>query len=313
VRPGDLAVRLASPNGAGELLGLLFDHLMETPLDRFVTADQVADRLRHALSSDRLAGLIREEITSLQASQPGACQRRGERVEAYVPAPAFSELDAILARPVVIDPRWVRAALGAPALRLVLRRVVEEAVTAVVAALRPGSGSGGLLGGLGPLGFPGSGALLGRLAAQIEAQLQRAAGALVEPILDRVIHQLTALASRPDTPQNLARALQHGLRLAMGIPTADLWDLGRALPAADLAALLPAVLVYNLGRTELRQDLEREARTFLQREGTRRLGSFLGEAARGAYRAEVLALGGPWLAEAMNSDRVCRWLAGDRE
>jgi hypothetical protein len=204
-------------------------------------------------------------------------------------------LRELTARPVRLDPTFLQGLVEQEAVRHLLRTVVEDSIHRFVQSFKT----------LGPAGGRG---LLGKFAAQVETQLQRAAALFVQSSMDQLLKLLARTLSTEDSARRLGRLNRAGFEALLKVESVDLLRAVHRLPLDDLLSLIPHVLLHNVQRAEIRRAILEEAAAVLAVEGTRTLAELLDEESGKAWRQTFVETGAPLLKEFMRSDQVTEWL-----
>lgn len=194
-----------------------------------------------------------------------------------------------------------------------LKSVIEETLSRFIETLRPGGSGGGVGGSVARSAFgfakrAAGGGVLGAIGEQVQQQTSRAARTFIDGSMNVMLERLVAIMSSPETARQLGRTKLTVYDEAMKTPTAKLTKQHEKLPLDDLLEVIPGIIALNLGRPEVREGILSEIRAALEVDGAETVRSLLGEDAA-PLRAEVVAVGGPLLADLAGAEPFLAWLA----
>jgi len=312
----DLKTRLSTPADAGALLGLAFDFALAQPVSTYVLPDKLLDHLDHALSEPRLVEWTERHLRPILERERARAKARGDRVRDWMTAELQTELRALAAKPVDLDPKMVERLVRQDSVRHMLRSVVQETLDRFVDTLRPGGQGGGLLGSVGRSAFGfasrASKGILGNISSQIESQLKSAVTGFVQSSMNMMLDRVVHIIRSPEMRRQLSRS---GVALydeVVKSKTTDIWEFVIArVDLDDLLEAIPGQLAHNLERPAIRDGLLAEVAAFLDIEGARPVSALLAPASMASLRADVIAIGAPLLGTLAQTPAFAAWEAGD--
>ena len=289
-----------------ELLGLLFDAVIDQPIGQLVDRDALRDEVLHGLAPERSARVAERHVLPALERFARALVGRAEVVRDLMSHAGEQRLTTM-----VRDERgprfaWLRGALDPADVRELIAPIVQQLLTQFVSKLPiPGLGGGGLGGLVGRLGRQ-----VGQLADVGRSML----GGMVRDFSQSATSEFrVALAARVESPEGkriLARmrdrALAHVLAARIDDVVCDLMQ----LPREEIARLVADVLAHGREQALVRAVLEVELDAQLETLAARTPRQLLVEADMlERTRAQVQRALDPVLRQLLDSDPFASWLA----
>ncbi len=307
---------MRDPAGAAALTGLIFDFVVEQPINRYVDGERLLGHLDRGLDE----ALVEEALkTHWQASMEREHERakaRGDTVKDWLTAEAQAELRSLAAKPVDLDRALLEKLVAQDTVQHMLQNIIKETLDRFVSSLKGsgGGGGGGVARGVGRAAFgfakkAAGGGILGAIGGQVEEQLRRGVRTFVDSSMNVMRERVVAILSSQETARMLGRNKLTAYEKAMETPTAKITKGSLKTPVEELAEIIPGVIVHNLQRPEIRQGILDEVVAWLEIEGEKSVREALGpEENVAALRAELVGLLTPMFGELMDYEPYLEWL-----
>lgn len=252
-----------------------WDQLLETPLTTLVDEPRIEASLDATLSADRVTDFVRPLVRQLLDALLEDARQDKQPLERYVDASARSKLHALLSRPGLVHPDWVRAVFRGAAAEAVLNDTLYRALRdfstlmpRLFLKLSP-------MGRLGKIG--GAGMIAGRIVEEleklIEPEIKNFLTGGTQKMLDRAADFAIARLDDPASTEfrrDLADfVLARSPAFHVAAVTEDILE-----EALDIAQ---SIAQSTMETEALRDDLRRRLKDQLERWGTKPLGEVLGE------------------------------------
>lgn len=255
--------RLRDPDDPvlAELAALVVSDLTSRPLRSLATAGWLASQLVAALEAAVRADRVREQVDRVLARALEQARGDDRSLRDRLPAEVVNGLVEVAGRPFSPEPELLERLVDQPAVRRLLRFVLEDTIRRVARNIGRVDDA---LGGLGQRAAR-RGRALGRsllgdvakvasdLARTVEKEVEGAFEARLRDLADeatrRAVQLLVQKLADPDDPETFAALRQSVLDVVLDTPVRDL--------AAEIDKLDPEELTQVIVRT-LRRGLERE-------------------------------------------------------
>ncbi len=326
--------RLRSPASAelGALVDLLIDAALARPIDGAIDAERVVAASIEVLEAERIARALGELVRPAWDRQRALVEKRGDRVEDWLPDEGRALLDELLADAQVPKGAWAKKIVDAGEVKELLAPVLQEtllafaqkiplvsAVGAVDEDSKAGKAAGKLFGlakGIaqnageraGKLADLGRG-VLGGIGGEMEKRVASAARDFTHGAFEPLEATFIARLRSDEGQAILLRMRQRAVRTILAAPAAELARDLDSLPAAKLDRLVAHAIAFGVRRPELAEMLRAEVSAFVAAQAGRSVGEALQiwglrELAVREARVELLAIA----ERAANDARAEAWL-----
>ena len=184
------------------LLDATWDHLLATPVQDLVEADAI-EALCDRLADPRLVTELTRPIAAAVAREAIDELRTDDRpLDRFVPIEARERIDAILARPGLVHPDWVRAIFRGAAVEALLNETLYRALTDFSTLIPRLMIRVSPMGRLGVMG--GAGAFAERLIRELEKALEPEVRSFLTDSTKRVLEHAAEFAiAKLDEPASI--------------------------------------------------------------------------------------------------------------
>ena len=241
----------------------LFDALCELRLSDFID-DQVLGALTDALAvSGRAADLVtgigapvRNAVLAKLGSEPWT-----GKVGDAIPSGVLELLVALLPQLPPLPRKEVERALGSPAVRTEVRRVLEDTVRELMSRISGGAKSLGVLGWGARAATAAGKGIFGALGADVESRI----GDAVEFGVGLAQKRLVDLVSSPETARRVGKELATLLPKLADVPDRMVVESVRKMPHPLIDGLVASTLAHNAGRPVIRALVVEEGGKLVER------------------------------------------------
>jgi hypothetical protein len=203
-------------------------------------------------------------------------------------------LAALLAQPVVISRALIDQVVADEHVRETTRAIMHETLSGFInKAFAVAPGGRGLRGVIG-LGARAAGGLLGGLGDELKRQLEERMGDFVDAGMHLIQQRIAQKLTSEETARLLGQRRRAAFLELLKKPESEAARLAERVPWAALEALVPAVVVHNLQRAEVRAALTEELTALVAELSTASVGDWLDQlGVRELVRQHVRAHGLP--------------------
>jgi hypothetical protein len=259
-----------------ELLKLIdgaFDFLCERRVDELVDVERLLLALDAAATPPRLTRLIERFVAPARTRIIERLEASDRLLGVWLPEPVKSALAQLLGMPIKLPKAWIERAVNDERVRDQVRTTMQEALAnAIQKGFQVTPGGRGLKGMIGLAGAAGRG-LFGGLATELEDRLRSFVDAGVQNLQQRVAQRLAS----DETAEQLGRRRRRVFLDALMQPEADAGRVFARGPHAAVDALVPLVIVHNLGRPEIREAIREEVAAAITELSSQTIGELLDE------------------------------------
>lgn len=273
----------------------------------FVDVDGLLAAVDVVATAPRLQRLVERFVAPGRARLFDRARASALPFGAWLPEPVQQALAAMLGQPAPIPRPLVDKMVADEHVRESARAMLQEALSAFIhKAFSATPGGRGLRGVIG-LGARAAGGLFGGLGEELQRQLEERVRDFVDGgvalLQQRVAQKLTS----EETARQLGRRRRRIFLDLMKRPESDLARVTRRVPWPLLDAMVPAIVMHNLARAEVRAALRDEVEAVVRELSAQTLGELLDELGlRDAVRAWLHARALPQLRDFVASPQFPR-------
>jgi hypothetical protein len=258
-----------------KLIDGAFDFLCERRVSELIDVERVLRTLD--AGAPQLPSLIGRLVAP-------ACERILQRLRqsqlllgVWLPEPVKDALAQLLGTPMRIPKKWIDRAVTDERVREQVRQTMQDSLSAAVQkgfSVTPGGR--GLKGMIGLAGAAGRG-LFGGIGEEIQRQIEERLKDLVDSGVSVLQQRVAQKLASDDTAQQLGRRRRRMFLDLMKTPESELAHNLERAPHAAIEAMIPAIVLHNLGREELRTALREEVSAAVVELSKKPIGELLDE------------------------------------
>lgn len=277
----------------------IFDALCERRVSELIDAQLIADLADSLAGPGRAAELVTRFVVPSRTRILGrlaASGTDGPKLGEAIPAGVLEMLIAML--PSIPPPPkdLVASALGSPAVRTEVRRILEETVREAMQRMMGGRGErprGGVIGWGARAAASAAGNVVGAIGGAIGADLEGRLGDAVELGVALAQKRIVELVSSPENARRVGKELARLVPKLAELPESELARLPMRLPMPILDGLAASLLSHNAARPTVRVMVVEEAHAIIAQLSETSLGELLDRfGAREPMRTLVSRVGG---------------------
>lgn len=289
--------RLRSPLSPelGALVDLLLDAALSRPIEGAIDADRVVALSIAVLDADRIERALGELVRPAWERQRALLEKRGDKVEEWLPEGGSALLDDLLAKAQVPKGAWAKKVIDASEVKELLAPVLQETLLAFARKLplvggvdeesAAGKAAGRLFGiakGIaqnageraGKLADLGRG-VLGGLGGEMEKRVASAARDFSHSAFEPLEATFVARLRSDEGQAILLKMRRRAVRTVLAAPAAELAHDLDSLPREALDRLVARAIAFGVSRPELAEMLRAELNAFVAAQAGRTVGEAL--------------------------------------
>jgi hypothetical protein len=255
----------------------------------------------------RPAGLVARLLAPARARALARLKGSAVLLGAWLPEPVRDALAVLLAQPVVIPRAVIEQVMADEHVGETTRSIMHDTLTGFInKAFAVTPGGRGLRGVIG-LGARAAGGLLGGLGDELKRQLEERTGDFVDAGMHLIQHRIVQKLASEETARLLGQRRRAAFLELLKKPESEAGKLAERVPWAALEAMLPAIVVHNLQRAEVRAAIAEELTALVAELSTATVGEWLEQlGVRDLVRQHVRAYGVPLLRELVASEAFAK-------